>query len=310
MVRDIDNVPKWIMYTLKEQLIKPGIVLHEIFLLLGITGTKTFFEALSEPGDVENVKGMITPRFYDFLKAEIGQAGDYRPVFELGTKLLDPMLTFEPFILLGNPKIWEYTDSYDFQHLTVPFEIFKIRSSRLPPEPFKYATISRVGNVAIAGGWPFVVSPDDFGWKYIWKVLKYLPTWYKEDKGERKYDERNPFEVARKFNEEMLAATDYPGHDDSLGFIVDLVVTLPADMSIVKRKEGQEDEVMKRIKSDAQTFIVTLRSNHVTPGWKFNSETVRWYIDDINFTTRAIPWLGNYLPELHHELPGTTDEDK
>jgi hypothetical protein len=25
MVRDIDNVPKWIMYTLKEQLIKPGI---------------------------------------------------------------------------------------------------------------------------------------------------------------------------------------------------------------------------------------------------------------------------------------------
>jgi hypothetical protein len=31
MVRHVDNVPKWIMYTLKEQLIKPGIVLPEIF---------------------------------------------------------------------------------------------------------------------------------------------------------------------------------------------------------------------------------------------------------------------------------------
>src|SRR5947207_2270870 len=124
---------------------------------------------------------MITPQFYGYLKAEIGQAGDYRPVYKPGTGVLDPMLTFDPFVLLGNPKIYEYADSYDFHHLTVPFEIFKTqRPDRVPPKPFKYATISRVGNVAIAAGWPFVVSADDFGWKYIWKVLKYLPTWYKE----------------------------------------------------------------------------------------------------------------------------------
>jgi hypothetical protein len=284
-----------------------------VFLIyfIALLATTNFFDAFSAIGDVENVKGMVTPRFYDYLKSEIEQAGDYRPVYQVQEINESEHSAFSPYILVGNPKIFQFADTYEFHrppsgHLRPqdPFPIYKIRpDDQKPPEPFKYVTISRLGNVALAGGWPMVISPDNFGIKYYWNALKNLPTWLKNARAEdENFNDRDPLEVARKYSKEMIENVEYPGTEGSLGYIIDMTFKMSVEGYIVERKNGQsahKTSLLRRFKSDEKKFMVTLRSNHVTPGWKFNSETVRWYIDDINLTSRRIPWMGEYLPELH-----------
>lgn len=214
-----------------------------------------------------------------------------------------------PYALLGNPKIFQNADAYTFQRPAGSsrknFDIFKYRPfEQEPPAPFRYITISRSRNVALAGGWPLIISPENFGWKYYWALIKNLPNWTTEQRNrDENFDRLSSMEKTMKYMKEMVDNVEYPGSEGSLGYIIDLIFTIPVESYIVERREGLRDHktpLLRHSSSTVKNIIVTLRSNHVTPGWKFNSETVRWYIDDINLTTRKIPWLTEYLPELHN----------
>jgi hypothetical protein len=81
----------------------------------------------------------------------------------------------------------------------------------------------------------------------------------------------------------------FPGEEGSLAYIIDITFEAPVEMHIEKRnaRSGKTEIIFAKTKS-TELFCVTMRSNHVTPGWRFNSDTVRWYIEDINFTKRVI----------------------
>ena len=97
-------------------------------------------------------------------------------------------------------------------------------------------------------------------------------------------------EVVRQLYRDIHERTRLPGEDDSLSYIIDIGISAPVEQYIEKRnaKPGENKKWIMR-SGETVPFCVTLRSNHVTPGWKFNSDTVRWYIDDINFSSRMIP---------------------
>jgi hypothetical protein len=94
-------------------------------------------------------------------------------------------------------------------------------------------------------------------------------------------------QVLKNLQKDVALGHQFPGSEGSLGFVFDILFTVPIEMYIVE--QGTEHKnVLHRDAREVKPIIVTLRSNHVSPGWKFNLETVEWYIDDINLTLRAI----------------------
>jgi len=267
---------------------------------LAMRSATIFFDSLSRPGDVENVKHLVTPRLYDYLKCEFNQAGDLRPVYEIGP---DPISLgyINPFVLSGPPQIYQYGDDYQFNYRptdvrSAPFDVYKTQNQLSAlPEEYKYASITRWRNVGIAAGWPFVVDPEIEGFRYIWRMWNWV--W---SRGEEKIKDQTLFDqMTLAASRWALFEKSTKGHflfdyDDSLGYIIDVIISLPIKMTVVRRDNGRDVETVSTSSSNKQTVVLTLRSNHVTPGWKFNRESVRWYIDDINLTVRRIPGSQRY----------------
>jgi hypothetical protein len=260
-----------------------------------LAAIRSFFDRLSEPGDVENVKGLVMPSFYHYLKGEFNQAGDFRPVYRLDTNNVRFRRYMDPWILLGHPKIFRRFDIFDFSFpVSRPWDSFDMVRSAPPmlnPSLPDYLALSHYGPVALASGWPCVMSPNTSIWQWALTVLRRSVN-VREKIRNTPIAGRSAFSLAFDYAREMSRRTEFPGMNGSLGFIIDLALTLPVERHIVERKGGRGSILQtepRGYSSQETTFIVTLRSNHVTPGWKFNLDTVRWYIQDINLTVRQIP---------------------
>jgi hypothetical protein len=260
-----------------------------------LAAIRSFFDKLSEPGDIENIKGLVMPSFYRYLKGEFIQAGDFRPVYRLDTDNVRFRRYMDPWILLGRPKIFRRFDIFDFAFPANrpwdEFDIFRSTPPMLDPSLPDFLALSHYGPVALASGWPFVMSPNTTLLQWGWTMLRRSAD-LREKIRNIPMDRRNAFTLVLDYWKEMNRRTEFPGMDGSLAFIVDLALTMPVETYIVERKEGRDSiqqDKPRGYSSQERTFIVTLRSNHVTPGWKFNLDTVRWYIQDINLTVRQIP---------------------
>ena len=217
---------------------------------------------------------MVTTKFFEYLHVEFSIAQKYRPIFRVDPTSIKPLRPKPPYILLGRPDTFEARDSYHFSTVGAEVEDFGIQKVRHPIDQFVY--VGKHENVAVAVGLYFPIPKPLSMYSLMRNIWQYSRQWHKKN------SENGEFErvgVTGKIKE----MTD-PG--EALGFIVDLPMEAMMEIDIVddkgRRVAGQKEEL--------RNFVVTLRSNHVDPGWKFNSESVRWYIDDINLTTRRIEW--------------------
>src|SRR5579859_5758894 len=243
-----------------------------------------FFRDISFLGDVENVKGIITPRFYDYLKLEFTNGGPYRPVYDLKLEAKDAIpRTYAPFVLLSDPQIFRAADTFEFindpdpNDFETPFQVYKVWPSdfRIPDSlsQFESFRIFRYNDVAIAEGYhhpPLPETKDYFSGGRIMDFMNQFGGWL------------------RRGSDVIL-----PGREGSLSYIFDVIMTGRLENQIEKRGEGTtvgKGENLTFTSPKDVTFTVTFQSNHVTPGWKFNASTTEWYIDDVNYTKRSIPW--------------------
>jgi len=262
-----------------KQLVEPGNVYFKVIAdhVLVTFGTVSFLEALSSLNPLENVKEMVSPKFFEYLRSQYCTAKSYRPIFRVDPDSIKPLPPKSPYILLGLPNVYEARDNYHF--LTPKDEEFGIVKLRFPidkQELVQSVYVNKYENVAVAHGFYFP-GPVPFTWfGFIRNMWRYSRHWIenavKSSRGER-----------AGINKILWEMGD-PG--DALGFIVDVPMEAVMGIDIV----DAEGKVVSGQSKELRKFVVTLRSNHVSPGWKFNSESVRWYIDDINLTTRRIKW--------------------
>jgi hypothetical protein len=154
------------------------------------------------------------------------------------------------------------------------FGVDKVRVPAPEHHPLQYIYVSKYENVAVARGlfFPMPVPYTTLGMaRNAWE---HSVRWLKDPQ------KRSVFEL---FGLQLL---DYADAGNALGFIVDIPMEAMMGIDIV---DGDGNVVSGQAK-ELRNFIVTLRSKHVSPGWEFNSESVRWYIEDINLTTRRIKW--------------------
>jgi len=231
---------------------------------------------MSSSKSLENIKEMVSPKFFEYLRFQYRMANSYRPVFRVDPSSIKPLLPKSPYILLGDPKVYRLRDRYAF-FIPRPQD-FGIDKARVPipkDEPFQNIYFSKYENVAVGYGFYFPL-PVPFTWlglfRNIWQHREvWLPNVRKSSEFER---------LGIKMMWEQMDA------GDGLGFVVDIPMEAMMGIDIV---DG-DGKVVSGQKMELRNFVVTLRSNHVSPGWKFNSKSVRWYIDDINLTTRRIKW--------------------
>ena len=142
--------------------------------------------------------------------------------------------------------------------------------------PLQYIYVSKYENVAVARGLFFPMPVPFTLLGMARNAWGHSVRWFKDAQ------KRSVIEL---FGLKLLDYADM-GPGSALGFIVDIPMEAMMGIDIV---DGDGNVVSGQAK-ELRNFIVTLRSNHASPGWKFNSESVRWYIDDINLTTRRIKW--------------------
>jgi hypothetical protein len=146
----------------------------------------------------------------------------------------------------------------------------------------------------MAGSWPFPVRYDVplNSWRWHYEIWRACFPWYRE-LVEREKRPVGLLDIIR-YLEYVSSRTEPPGYEASLGHIIDIVVEAPTEIHVERRGSGKTEGSATKGKgrdSKLTRFFVTLRSNHVTPGWRFNSESMRWYIEDVNATVRTIPWI-------------------
>jgi len=154
------------------------------------------------------------------------------------------------------------------------FGVDKVRVPAPEHHPLQYIYVSKYENVAVARGLLFPVPVPYTTLGMARNAWAHGVRWVKDPQ------KRSVFEL---FGLKLL---DYADAGNALGFIVDIPMEAMMGIDIV---DGDGNVVSGQAK-ELRNFIVTLRSKHVSPGWEFNSESVRWYIEDINLTTRRIKW--------------------
>jgi hypothetical protein len=197
----------------------------------------------------------------------------YRPIFHVDADSIKASSPRSPYILIGHPDVYELRDKYHFVPRDDSFGIDKFRYPE--NEFFQYIYVSKYENVAVAQGFLFPM-PVPFSWLgLIRNMLGHK---------ERLYEEIRKTEM--EDIPELTAHVCSGAFPSAIGFIVDIPMEVMMGIDIV---DGDGNVVSGQAK-ELRNFIVTLRSKHVSPGWEFNSESVRWYIEDINLTTRRIKW--------------------
>lgn len=215
---------------------------------------------------------MVTPKFLGYLIHEFGLAWPYVPVYHVNATSIRPLAPKAPYILLGLKLAFELRESYSYRssdpESPEPLDLYKIPA----PVDDNFVSISRFGNVAIAHIFPFPI-PNPFTSlalaRNMWKYFSMKPERVTQGKGAL----RNTLDMID------------PGN--SLSFIVDIPMEVRMAVDIVDSRDGTRIGGQKEL---LRKFIVTLRSKHVTPNWKFSSDTVQWYIDDINLSNRRVKW--------------------
>jgi len=266
---------------------------------LGLRAVRTFLDALSSPGDVENVKEYVTPRLFQYLKLELGMTGKCRPVYQFMKKEGLRMIgALNSYALVGNPRIFGYVESYTYDRQLSTLDgsdssIIRHRPAFDPPEPFKYVEVFKSvksEHTALASGWPFSVADIRLTpWRVGFRSISKVQPWYEEQMASGKIKGMALRDIGEAFVKHMFSIIQLPGQEGSLAYIFDFYFDTPVKTRLVER-DGAKERTIIEGKEEEKTIYVSLRSNHVTPGWKFNKETVRWYIDDINFTLRTMPW--------------------
>lgn len=239
-----------------------------------------FLEELSLPGAPDNLKRMVTPNLYDYIHSQLYFSAPFRPKFRIDPDSIRAFPPKTPYILLGHPLLYELREHVIYGNEVDPpedFGIDKVRIPTLEDDPKEFAHINKFQNVAIvySGHYPM---PEPFTyWGLFNNFIQYGRTLvaYHLRKG--------------TLDPHALADSWYPG--DELSFIVDIPMEAMIGLDIV----NEDGQVIGGQNMERRKFVVTLRSNHVV-GRKFSSDSVRWFIDDFNLTTRRIKW-GEPLPD-------------
>jgi hypothetical protein len=222
---------------------------------------------------------MVSAKFRNYLWSQYRLAKPYRPIFHVDADSIKVFPPKSPYLLLGHPRVYEARDRYFFRKPMTNAEELGVEKVQVPPpeeHPLQYIYVSKYENVAVARG---VFFPMPVPFTYLGMArngLEHSFRWYKDAK------KRSVMEL---FGLKLLDYVDID-HGSALGFIVDIPMEAMMGIDIV---DGDGNVVSGQGK-ELRNFVVTLRSKQVSPGWKFNSESVRWYIDDINLTTRRTKW--------------------
>lgn len=221
---------------------------------------------------------MVTENFYQYLYTQFFMANTYRPIFNIDLNSMEAYTPRPPYILLGRSRVFELQETIKYGTQVSPPKEFGITKIRAPiPEPKlgsklkEYMYVTRYNNVAV--GYPSAFPiPVPFTYRQLIKNMSQYG---------------RPFfahHLERGTLREALKEVTSPANE--LGFIVDIPMEARIGVDIV----DENNQVVGGQKMELRRFMVTLRSNHVAPGWAFSNESVRWYIDDINMTKRRINW--------------------
>jgi hypothetical protein len=252
-----------------------------------------FFDQLSSITDLHELADLVTPRFYNYLADEFALAGDYRPVFDFNRNNFDPILDTDlssTVILLGEPALFRHLDTYEFIRPDSP--PLTLRKTRPPkwdlPEPYYDIIVKKycAGTLIGVAGTPLGGLDLRLG-KRGRLVARMLMAQLNRDDILAKGNKFSDREIVR-LTENLVRLWETPGWEGSLACTFTLSMTLSGRVKVLHR---QTKEVVAEHPFDRKSLYITFRSNHVTPGEMFNSETVRWYVDDVNFTIRDIPWM-------------------
>ena len=219
---------------------------------------------------------MVTTKFRLYLWSQYRITKPYRPRFHVDADSIKVFPPKSPYILLGHPRVYEARDRYLFQSPLTNAYDFGVEKVQYPPpenHPIQYIYVSKYENVAVAHGLFFPI-PVPFTWFGLARNM-----WGHGFRWVSDVEKRRVLELFR------LKLLDYCD-GNALGFIVDIPMEAMMGIDVV---DG-DGNVVSGQRKELRNFVVTLRSKHVSPEWKFNSESVRWYIDDINLTTRRIQW--------------------
>jgi hypothetical protein len=220
---------------------------------------------------------MVTAKFRSYLQSQYRIAKPYRPIFHVDADSIKVSPPKSPYILLGHPRVYEARDRYLFRSPMSNAEDFGVEKVQIPaPEnhPLQYIYVTKYENVAVARGLFFPMPVPFTLLGMAGNALEHSVWWFKDAK------KRSVIEL---FGLKLL---DYAHPGSGLGFIVDIPMEAMMGIDVV---DG-DGKVVSGQRKELRNFVVTLRSKHASPGWKFNSESVRWYIDDINLTTRRLKW--------------------
>jgi hypothetical protein len=276
-----------------------------------VLAVKEFFKRLSADGDVENVQDITTPNFYNYLRGELEESVNYKPVIIMDDTNVQLWMV-EPFYLLGDPRIFAEHDDCTFNRTStddtgINDSIVKIRS--LGPQPLGFptrwmhnqllrTTIYHEKSCAFAAGWNYDI-PIGPGPMRTWRNhCLFMWHWFQEC---RKFalstaEESDP--VLRRLNLSAFithwkrAATQYPGDDDSLSIIVDIPFIVRVGNYVVERVPGKDSNERRKVVDvpmEEKQICVSMKSDPVSPGVGLNAFTVQWSIDDINYEVRKIP---------------------
>jgi hypothetical protein len=238
------------------------------------------------------VKDYVTPIFYQYLQGEYAYGRDYKPVYKIDMDGISLSSVHGPHLLLGEPLLFNHLDTVKFiRSIDDPFFVKTERNNDIVypqiPKWTSYVWVS-YGPASLVGRYmyPARTPKEIFGWRYWKNMLSILvaANAYRKSLEEGKdvsaWNLPKLWHLAHNF-------TTFPGEEGSLAYIVDITFKARVGMQVEKwnARLGKEEILLKK-DMESTTFCVTFRSNHVTPGWKLNSDTVRWSIDDINFARR------------------------
>jgi hypothetical protein len=236
---------------------------------------------------------------------------EFRPAYHLGDNLIRPNtertdlgIQFGQYLaLLGDPSIFREHDTCTFWTENnpegFPRHVFREKGEPQEPSQFNSTAILRLGPVALASRCTGELKSDPYSpfgvsSRFLMnKAMEGIRELGQEIAGGAEH--LRDILKSKYLNMDFAFAlvNDYlPGGEGSLGFVVDVFLYGPWGVS-VKFVDGHGKEAIFRPDhedpSRNKCIVVTFRSNHVTPGWKFNLETAQWRIEDVNWSVRRRP---------------------